>query len=128
MTRHLVHRLAETLLVLAAMSLVFYTLIALMPGDPIDIMVQADPKLTPSIAIGVSPRAAQALVKAARVRALVSGRYAVGFKDIVGVARPALRHRIRLSFEAEAEGMTTDDIIERLLDHVPRERDDATLS
>ena len=88
----------------------------------------ADPALTPSIAIGVSPRAAQALVKAARVRALVSGRYAVGFKDIVGVARPALRHRIRLSFEAEAEGMTTDDIIERLLDHVPRGPDDVSLS
>ena len=48
MTRHLVHRLAETLVVLAAMSLVFYALIALMPGDPIDIMVQADPKLTPA--------------------------------------------------------------------------------
>ncbi len=48
MTRHLVHRLAETLVVLAAMSLVFYALIALMPGDPIDIMVQADPRLTPA--------------------------------------------------------------------------------
>lgn len=48
MTRHLVHRLAQTLVVLAAMSLVFYALIALMPGDPIDIMVQADPKLTPA--------------------------------------------------------------------------------
>ncbi len=48
MTRHLVHRLVETLVVLAAMSFVFYALIALMPGDPIDIMVQADPKLTPA--------------------------------------------------------------------------------
>jgi len=48
MTRHLLHRLVETLVVLAAMSFVFYALIALMPGDPIDIMVQADPKLTPA--------------------------------------------------------------------------------
>lgn len=48
MTRHLVHRLVETLAVLAAMSFVFYALIALMPGDPIDIMVQADPRLTPA--------------------------------------------------------------------------------
>ena len=48
MIRHLVHRLVETLVVLAAMSFVFYALIALMPGDPIDIMVQADPKLTPA--------------------------------------------------------------------------------
>ena len=48
MIRHLVHRLVETLVVLALMSFVFYALIGLMPGDPIDIMVQADPKLTPA--------------------------------------------------------------------------------
>ncbi|MFQ5955744.1 MAG: ABC transporter permease, partial [Kiloniellales bacterium] len=45
---HLVHRLGETLVVLMVMSFVFYALIALMPGDPIDIMVQADPNLTPA--------------------------------------------------------------------------------
>ncbi len=48
MTRHLVHRLGQTLIVLMVMSFVFYALIALMPGDPIDIMVQADPNLTPA--------------------------------------------------------------------------------
>ena len=45
----------------------------------------------------------------------------VGFKDIIGVAAPAMRHRLRRSFEAEADGLTTDAIIERLLEHVPRE-------
>ena len=48
MTRHIVQRLSETVLVLAVMSFVFYALIGLMPGDPIDIMVQSDPNLTPA--------------------------------------------------------------------------------
>jgi peptide/nickel transport system permease protein len=48
MTRHLVHRLGQTLIVLAVMSFLFYALIGLMPGDPIDLMVQADPNLTPA--------------------------------------------------------------------------------
>ena len=47
MTRHLLHRLSETLVVLLLMSFLIYALIALMPGDPIDIMVQSDPNLTP---------------------------------------------------------------------------------
>ena len=73
------------------------------------------------VRVGVSPRGAQALICAAKVRALLAGRYAVAFKDIDSVARPALRHRIIRSFEAEAEGVTTDDIIERLLETVPRD-------
>ena len=75
------------------------------------------------VRVGVSPRGAQALICAAKVRALLAGRYAVAFKDIDSVARPALRHRIIRSFEAEAEGVTTDDIIERLLETVPRDVD-----
>jgi MoxR-like ATPase len=89
------------------------------PGSP-----HADPKLDRLIATGVSPRGAQALVCGAKVRALVDGRYAVGFKDLAEVAAPALRHRLRRSFEAEAESVTTDDIVQALLDHVPREGDD----
>ncbi|MCP3904053.1 MAG: AAA domain-containing protein [Planctomycetes bacterium] len=85
----------------------------------------ADPDLDHCIAIGVSPRGAQALISGAKVRALVDGRYAAGFKDIAAVARPALRHRLARSFEAEADGVTTDDMIDRLLDHVPREDDPA---
>ncbi len=73
------------------------------------------------ITIGASPRAAQALVRAAKVKALVDGRYAVSFHDLENIARPALRHRIIRSFEAEADGVTTDDIIGALLESVPRE-------
>ncbi|MCH7796873.1 MAG: MoxR family ATPase [Planctomycetes bacterium] len=76
-----------------------------------------------NVRVGASPRAAQALTSAARVRALLAGRYAVAFKDVDSVARPALRHRIIRSFEAEADGVTTDDIVTRLLETVPRDVD-----
>jgi MoxR-like ATPase len=80
----------------------------------------ADPKLERYISVGVSPRGAQAIMCAAKVRALVDGRYAVGFKDLAEVALPALRHRLARSFEAQADGVTTDDIIEQLLEYVPK--------
>ncbi|MBX3372478.1 MAG: MoxR family ATPase [Phycisphaeraceae bacterium] len=72
------------------------------------------------IRVGASPRAAQALVLGARVRALVDGRYAVAFRDLESIAAPVLRHRIVRTFEAEAEGITTDEIIRTLLARVPR--------
>ncbi len=50
----------------------------------------------------------------------MDGRYAVAFRDLHRVARPALRHRIIRSFEAEADGVTTDDIVEALLKTLPR--------
>jgi len=73
------------------------------------------------VMMGVSPRGAQSIISAARVRALVDGRYAVGFKDVEDVAHAALRHRIARSFEAEADGITTDDIITRLIETIDRE-------
>jgi MoxR-like ATPase len=73
------------------------------------------------IRIGVSPRGGQALIRAAKVTALMHGRYAVSFGDVGSVALPALRHRMIRSFEAEADGITTDDIVQDLLEHVPRE-------
>jgi MoxR-like ATPase len=76
------------------------------------------------IGVGVSPRGAQALISAAKVRALINGRYAVSFGDLAAVAPPALRHRILLSFEAEADRITTDQVIEQLLNVVPHELDD----
>ncbi|MCH7664088.1 MAG: MoxR family ATPase [Chloroflexi bacterium] len=81
----------------------------------------SDPKMNGYVHVGVSPRGAQALISGAKVRALLAGRYAVSFKDIKAVACPALRHRIIRSFEAEADGVTTDDIINELLDTLPRE-------
>jgi MoxR-like ATPase len=69
---------------------------------------------------GSSPRGAQALILAAKVRALLQDRFHVAFEDIDFVARPALRHRMILNFEGQAEGIETDDLIERLLEkHVP---------
>ena len=67
------------------------------------------------IRIGVSPRGAQAIVSAAKIVAMMDGRYAVSFADVKTVAAPALRHRLERSFEAEADGVTTDNIVEELL-------------
>jgi len=82
---------------------------------------QSDAETNRYIAVGVSPRGAQALVKAGKVKALMDGRYAVSFRDLEYVAFPALRHRIKPSFEASADNITSDDIIDRLLHRVPRE-------
>jgi MoxR-like ATPase len=68
---------------------------------------------------GASPRAAQALVLGSKIRALMKGRYNVAFADIKEIAAPALRHRLILNFEAEAEGVRPDSIIKQLLDDVP---------
>ncbi len=67
---------------------------------------------------GASPRAAQALVLAAKVRALLEGRYNVGFEDIRQVYLPALRHRILLNFEAQAENVPADDVLTQVLKEV----------
>ncbi|MFC1497864.1 AAA family ATPase [Verrucomicrobiota bacterium] len=60
---------------------------------------------------GASPRAAQAMLASSRARALLNGRYHVSRDDVKSVAAPAMRHRIILNFEGEAEGITTDDVI-----------------
>ena len=70
---------------------------------------------------GASPRGMQTLVLAGKVRALLEGRYNVAFDDLNAVARPALRHRIFLQFEAEADGITTDRLISELLEHTVKE-------
>jgi len=69
---------------------------------------------------GSSPRGAQTLILAGKVRALTQGRFNVSFDDLQAVAAPALRHRLILNFEAEAEGITTDMIIAKILEGVPR--------
>jgi MoxR-like ATPase len=68
---------------------------------------------------GSSPRGAQTLILAGKVRALAQGRFNVSFEDIQWAALPALRHRLIPNFEAEAEGITTDQIIDRVLAEVP---------
>ncbi len=70
------------------------------------------------IRCGASPRGAQAVVLAAKVRALLEGRYNVGFEDVRSVYLPAIRHRILLNFEAQAENIPADQVLERILDEV----------
>ncbi len=70
---------------------------------------------------GASPRAMQALIKAGRARALMEGRPWVSAGDIVAVARPILRHRMILGFDAEIEGVSSDDIVESVLKGVKRQ-------
>jgi MoxR-like ATPase len=70
---------------------------------------------------GSSPRGAQTLLLGAKVRALTEGRFNVSFDDIAAVAVPALRHRLIVNFEAEAEGITTDHVLEKILADVPRD-------
>jgi MoxR-like ATPase len=68
---------------------------------------------------GASPRGAQALALAAKVRALLEGRYNVSFEDVRRVYLPALRHRVIVNFEAQAEEITTDQVLLEILEKVP---------
>ncbi|MCH7816370.1 MAG: AAA family ATPase [Proteobacteria bacterium] len=71
------------------------------------------------ISWGAGLRASQNLILAGKVRALLLGRYNVSYGDVRALAHSVMRHRIILNFHAEAERVTTDDVIERLLDAVP---------
>ena len=75
--------------------------------------------LAPLLELGASPRATIALVRAARAHALLAGRDFVTPHDVKSLARDVMRHRILVSFEADAEGLSPDDILQRILDQVP---------
>lgn len=77
---------------------------------------------------GSSPRGAQTITLAAKVRALLEGRYNVSFEDIRRVFLPALRHRIILNFEAEAEGIEPDQVLIDILKKVPEKSDDSKVA
>jgi len=81
----------------------------------------ASPIATQYLRFGSSPRGGQTLLLAGKVRALTQGRFNVSFDDIEAVTVAALRHRLILNFEAEAEGITTDHIIAQILQDVPRD-------
>ena len=74
------------------------------------------------VAFGASVRAAQYLVLGGKARALISGRYHVSFEDIRAMAHPVMRHRIITNFHAQSEGITTDILVDRLLEAVPLPR------
>jgi MoxR-like ATPase len=80
---------------------------------------QAPDSVRKFVAFGASVRAAQYLVLGGKARALTSGRYYVSFDDIRALAHPVLRHRVLTNFRAESEGVTTDSIIDELLEVVP---------
>lgn len=65
---------------------------------------------------GASPRAAQALIRASRAKAFLEGRFNVSFQDVKDTAFPVLRHRILLSFDAVSEGVSEDDVIQKILE------------
>jgi MoxR-like ATPase len=67
---------------------------------------------------GAGPRASQFLILAAKSRAILAGRYAAEIEDVRAVARPVLRHRLILNFHAEAEGVQSSQIVDRLLEAV----------
>ncbi len=68
---------------------------------------------------GASVRAAQYLVLGGKARALTQGRHHVSFEDVQALAHPVMRHRLLTNFHAQSEGVTTDQIVDQLLEHVP---------
>jgi MoxR-like ATPase len=83
------------------------------PGRP-----EAPPIVKQYVRWGAGPRAGQALILGAKAHALLHGRHAVSPEDIRRVAHPVLRHRVLVNFAAEAEGVTTEQVVEALLAHV----------
>ena len=67
---------------------------------------------------GAGPRAGQALILGAKAHALLAGRHAIAPQDIQRVAHPVLRHRVLPNFAAEAEGITAEQLIDAVLDHI----------
>jgi MoxR-like ATPase len=74
---------------------------------------------------GAGPRASQYLILGGKARAILHGRLHVTTDDIKEVAYPVLRHRLVTTFNADAEGVTTDDIIDRLIQAVPIPQEEA---
>ena len=72
------------------------------------------------VRLGASPRAGQALISAAKVKALMNGRYNVSYNDINELAYPVLRHRMKLTFEAIAERVSPDEIVEMIINELMR--------
>jgi MoxR-like ATPase len=81
--------------------------------------IYAIPMVNQFLRVGASPRAAQAITLASKVRALLDGRFHVSFKDVKEVVIPAMRHRVILNFEGEAEGITTDMVLEKVIAETP---------
>ncbi len=105
---------------LAAQALVNQIPIAEAVMDYLLELVMATHAENPYIREGASPRAAQALIRAARAKAFLEGRFNVSFQDVQESAYPVLRHRIIPSFDAVSAGVTEDDIITQILDQLKK--------
>ena len=82
----------------------------------------------PFIRWGASPRAAQTLALASKVRALLEDRYNVSFEDLRCVDLAALRHRVILNFEAQAESIDTDHVLLEILEKLPEKADERVVT
>jgi MoxR-like ATPase len=82
---------------------------------------EAIPFANENVRWGAGPRAGQALILGAKARALLEGRFAVGFEDVRAMAYPVLRHRILPNFRAEAEGVTSESVIAEVLRRTPED-------
>ncbi|HTY54634.1 MAG TPA: AAA family ATPase [Candidatus Binataceae bacterium] len=80
------------------------------------------PEITQYVRFGPSPRGAQALILCAKVNALLDGRVSVSYEDIEDAIVPALRHRLLRNFQAEAENVTTESILEQVIKRLKRPR------
>jgi MoxR-like ATPase len=82
--------------------------------------------VTQQVTWGAGPRAVQFLVLGGKARALLQGRTHVSVEDIQALAKPVLRHRMVVTFAAESDGITTDDVIQRLVAETPTSEDELT--
>lgn len=82
---------------------------------------ESAPLIKQFVRYGSSPRGGQALILGAKVNAMLEGRYNVAFDDVRSIAPSVLRHRLLMNFEGMAEGITADQVIRDLLEHVPQE-------
>jgi MoxR-like ATPase len=88
-------------------------ILATHPNDP-----SAPASVRQHLLYGASPRGIQSLILAGKISALLDGRVAVGAEDLREIAMPALRHRLILNFEAQAEGISPDNVIQQVLGSV----------
>ncbi len=90
-------------------------IVATHPGSP-----YASPEVNRYVRYGSSPRGAQTLILASKVYGLLDGRYNVAREDVIRALKPSLRHRVLLNFEAEADGITPDALLDMVLAHIQR--------
>ena len=87
-----------------------------------EFLADAPESVTRFVRTGASPRGAQALLLAAKIRALIEGRFAASIDDVKASVLPALRHRVLLNFEGEAEGVKTDGVLTEILAKLPESK------